>query len=246
MKVSIITVSYNSAATIQATIDSISAQTYSPIEYIVVDGDSTDGTLQCLRDNREKIDVCISEPDRGIYDAMNKGIKVSSGDIIGILNSDDLYLSNKIIETVVNAFKEQETDSVYGDLQYIDGMDTKVLRHWEAGPFEKERFESGWMPPHPAFFVRKSVYNKYGKFDLDFPLAADYELMLRFLYRYEISVSYIPNVLVRMRIGGASNESFTNRIKNFEENYRAWKKNGLNASIRTQVLKRISKLKQYL
>lgn len=246
MKVSIITVSYNSAATIQATIDSVSAQSYNPMEHIVIDGDSTDGTKECIRDNREKIDVWVSEPDSGIYDAMNKGIKAASGDIIGILNSDDLYRDNHVIEKVVNTFKKMGTDAVYGDLQYVDVSNTKVLRHWEAGPFKKEKFKNGWMPPHPAFFVRREVYKEYGMFDLEFPLAADYELMLRLLYKHEVPVSYLPEVLVRMRIGGASNESLKNKFKNFEENYRAWKKNGLKASIRTQVLKRLLKLKQYL
>jgi glycosyltransferase involved in cell wall biosynthesis len=177
---------------------------------------------------------------------MNKGIAVATGDIIGVLNSDDVYADNFVIEDVVKTLSKNNVESCYGDLVYVDSKDTeKVIRYWKAGQFDKEKFKKGWMPPHPAFFAKKSVYEKYGLLDLDFPLAADYELMLRFLYKYEVSTTYIPRVLVKMRAGGTSKPGFYT-LKAIIENYNAWKVNGLKPNPITFVFKPLSKLSQYL
>ncbi len=186
----------------------------------------------------------MSEPDRGIYDAMNKGFKLATGDIIGILNSDDIYADASVVESVVTALSENNADSCYGDLVYVDREDTnKVIRVWNAGNFNRERFEKGWMPPHPTFFVRREVYEKYGLLNLDFPLAADYELMLRFLYKYNVSTTHIPRVLVKMRMGGTSKPGMYT-LGAIRENYQAWKFNGLKYPI-TLLLKPFSKIPQF-
>jgi glycosyltransferase involved in cell wall biosynthesis len=246
MKVSIITVVYNNANTVAAAVESVIHQDYENIEYIIIDGGSDDGTLDILKEYKEHFVTFISEPDEGIYDAMNKGLKIATGDIIGILNADDLYSNNSIIAKVVDEFKGKGGDAIYGDLQYVDKENKKIIRNWKAGSYNRENFKKGWMPPHPTFFVRKEIYRKYGYFNENFKIAADYELMLRFLYKNKISVSYIPEVLVRMRTGGESNSSFANRLQIIREDYKAWKVNDLDAKLYTQVLKRLTKLRQYL
>jgi glycosyltransferase involved in cell wall biosynthesis len=246
MKVSIVTATYNSSETLEDCIKSVASQTYPDIEHIIIDGDSTDGTLDVLKKYEDKIAKIISEPDNGIYDAMNKGLGSATGDIIGILNSDDMYADNSVIESVVSTIAENNVDSCYGDLVYVDQHDTnKVVRHWKSGNFFKERFKRGWMPPHPTFFVKKHIYEQYGIFNLDFPLAADYELMLRFLYKYNVSIAYIPKSLARMRTGGRCHPGILNTSKNMIENYRAWKINGLNPNFFTFLLKPLSKTLQY-
>jgi glycosyltransferase involved in cell wall biosynthesis len=247
MKISLITASFQCAQTIEDCIQSIINQTYPNIEHIIIDGGSKDGTLEVINKYRDKIAKVVSEPDRGIYDAMNKGIKLAIGDIIGIINSDDVVADRTVVETLVKAMSDSNADSCYGDLVYIDreNMD-KVIRYWNAGQFQRERFRNGWMPPHPTFFVKRALYEKYGLFNLDFPVTADYELMLRFLYKYNVSTTYIPKVLVKMRTGGKSRPGLINTAKNMRENYRAWKENGLDASLLTFVMKPLSKATQYL
>ena len=221
MKVSILTATYNSSETLEDCIKSVANQTYPLIEHIIIDGGSTDGTLDVIKKYKNKIAKVISEPDKGIYDAMNKGLRSADGDIIGILNSDDMYADNSVIESVVSTITDNNVDSCYGDLVYVDRDDTaKIKRQWKAGEYKKEKFKKGWMPPHPAFFVKKEMYERYGYLNLDFPLAADYELMLRFLYRYGITTAYIPKVLVKMRAGGTSRPGLYT-IKATIENYRA-------------------------
>jgi len=221
VKVSIITVVYNGKNTIEDCLKSVANQTYPLIEHIIIDGGSTDGTLDVIKKYKNKIAKVISEPDKGIYDAMNKGLRSADGDIIGILNSDDMYADNSVIESVVSTITDNNVDSCYGDLVYVDRDDTaKIKRQWKAGEYKKEKFKKGWMPPHPAFFVKKEMYERYGYLNLDFPLAADYELMLRFLYRYGITTAYIPKVLVKMRAGGTSRPGLYT-IKATIENYRA-------------------------
>lgn len=245
MKVSIITAVLNNRKFIESCINSVQSQTYPNIEHIIIDGGSTDGTLDIIQKYNNKIAKYITEKDNGIYDAMNKGIKTATGDIIGILNSDDMYYNRKVLETVIRTFAEENASSCYGDLVYVEkGNPEKVARYWKSGEFYKERFKKGWMPPHPTFFVRKVIYEKYGLLNLDFPLAADYEIMLRFLYRHEISTSYIPQVLVRMRVGGTSRPGVYT-MKSVFENYRAWKVNGLSYPL-TMLLKPFSKLFQYV
>ena len=246
MRVSIITVVYNNRNTIKDAVESVLNQTYKNIEYIIVDGASTDGTVEIIKSYGDSIDKFISEKDNGIYDAMNKGIKLASGDIIGILNSDDFYVGDNIIEKVVRTFKEQKVDSVYGDLVYVDSKDTnKIVRYWKSKPYKKGLFKKGWHPAHPTFFVKKEIYDKYGIFDLDFKIAADYELMLRFLEKYQISSSYIPEVLVKMRVGGKSNQSIKNIIKANIESYNAWKVNNLKPPFYLPLIKPLKKLKQF-
>ena len=270
MKVSLITVSYNSAKTIADTLKSVQSQTYNDIEYIVVDGNSSDGTIEIVRQFLDSVkDVSqdasqdlpedlinvasqgvvttfLCERDKGIYDAMNKGLALATGDIIGVLNSDDFYCSNDVVEEVVRAFQQNNTDCLYGDLNYVDPIDvTKIVRKWRSGAYRKENFLKGWMPPHPTFFVRKTCYDQFGKFDTQFKSAADYELMLRFLYKESCSAVYLPKVMIHMRAGGVSNVSLKNRIRANKEDRLAWKINGLKPKWFTLLRKPLSKLIQY-
>lgn len=246
MKVSVITVAYNSAKTIRDTIDSVLSQSYEDIEYIVIDGGSKDGTQDIVRSYGSEISHFISEPDKGIYDAMNKGVSMATGDVIGILNSDDVYQDDKVIADVVSEFKSSPIDCVYGDLVYVDETDlNRVIRYWKSGQYHRKAFVNGWMPPHPTFFTTRTSYKAFGLYDTEFRSAADYELMLRFLYKNYCSASYIDRVLVRMRAGGQSNESLVNRIKGNKEDRRAWAKNGLRPRFYTLTMKPLRKLGQF-
>lgn len=247
MKVSVITVTYNSESTIEDTVLSVLNQDYGNIEYIIIDGESKDSTLNILEKYKNRISKIISEKDDGLYYAINKGISLATGDVIGILHSDDFYSSSTILSKVVETFKGRNVDSVYGDLKYVDRINTgKVIRYWKAGKYFDGIFLKGWMPPHPTFFVKAECYKKYGLFNTQFRTSADYELMLRMLHRYKISVEYISEVLVLMRVGGQSNVSLKNRIKANREDRMAWKINGLTPGVFTTILKPISKLRQYL
>lgn len=246
MKVSIITVCFNSEDTIESTIQSVLNQDYSDIEYILVDGKSTDKTILIIEKYRSRIAKFISEKDEGIYFAINKGINYATGDVIGILHADDFYVDAKIISRVVKEFSEKGTDSVYGDLQYVSRINSqKVIRKWKSGPYDSKLFLKGWMPPHPAFFVKRKCYTQFGLFNTLFSISADYELMLRFLYKHKITASYIPEILVKMRTGGKSNVTFKNRMKANKEDRLAWKINDLTAGNLTAILKPLSKLKQF-
>lgn len=246
MKISIITVSFNSVKTIQDAIESVLNQTYKDIEYIIIDGGSTDGTVELVQSYGDKISKFVSERDYGIYDAVNKGIVLASGDIIGILNSDDFYAYNDVLKDVTTAFEsDKEVGIVYGDLIYVNAEDTsKIVRTWKSGDYKKGMFEKGWHPPHPVFFVKRELYEKYGLFNLDLKIAADYELMLRFMHRYSVKSAYIPKVFVKMRVGGESNKSIFNIVKANIECVIAWKINGLGLKPMIFVRKPISKIKQ--
>ena len=266
MKVSIITVSYNSAKTIGDTISSVRKQSYNNIESIVVDGNSTDGTIEIVKQFMDSskdvaqdalqdsakgapqgvVTTFLCERDKGIYDAMNKGLALATGDIIGVLNSDDFYCADDVIEQVVLAFQKNNTDCLYGDLNYVDPIDTsKIIRKWRSGSYRKANFLNGWMPPHPTFFVKKSCYERFGKFDTQFKSAADYELMLRFLFKELCSAQHLSAVLIHMRAGGVSNVSLKNRIRANREDRLAWKVNGLKPKWFTLMRKPLSKLIQY-
>ncbi|MDX2068248.1 MAG: glycosyltransferase family 2 protein [Haliscomenobacter sp.] len=246
MKISIVTPAFNSANTIRHTIESVACQTYPNIEYIIVDGGSRDATAKIVSQYSDVVDLFISEPDRGVYDAMNKGIRAASGDIIAILNSDDFYAHSRVLEQIVATFEESGADSVYGDLQYVDQHDPKqVIRHWESGVFKRRSFLVGWMPPHPAFFVKRVVYQRYGLFNLSLKSSADYELMLRFLYKHQVSAAYVPHVLVRMRSGGMSNATWRCRLRANLEDRLAWKINFIKPKIYTIFLKPLRKLHQF-
>ncbi len=246
MLISIITVSYNSAATIKDTLQSIKRQRHEFIEHIVVDGKSEDDTVAIVRDFGH-VSKLISEPDTGLYDAMNKGIQLASGDIIGILNSDDIYADDSILEKVATSFGDPNVHCVYGDLQYVQANNVnKIIRTWRAGKFIRENFLYGWMPPHPAFFVRREVYNQVGLFNTSLKSAADYEMMLRILYKYEFSAAYIPSVFVKMRSGGISNASLRNRFRANREDAKAWKLINKKPHFFTLYLKPLRKIPQYL
>jgi glycosyltransferase involved in cell wall biosynthesis len=247
MKISIITVSYNSSATIRDTIASVLSQTYTDFEYILVDGNSTDGTLDIIQSYQHPNMRWISEPDKGIYDAMNKGVQMATGDIVGILNSDDFYMHSEVLTKVAHTFKTEQVDSVYSDLAYVDEKDTsKMIRYWKSGAYKEGSFLTGWMPPHPTFFVRREVYQQYNPFDVRLKSAADYELMLRFLHKFKISVAYIPEILVKMRAGGKSNASLKNRLRANREDRLAWEYNKLTPRLYTLLLKPLRKIEQFI
>lgn len=245
MKVSVITAVRNGAETLRGCIESVQKQTI-PSEHIIIDGASTDGTFDIIAQYRSSIAKVISEPDKGIYDGLNKGIRLASGDVIGLLHGDDFYAHDKVLESVVRVFEEQNVDSCYGDLLYVDKNDTdKVIRYWRASGYQPGKFKYGWMPPHPTFFVRREIYEKYGLFNTAFRIAADYELMLRFLEKCRISTYYISEVLIKMRLGGTSNKSLKNLFTKSSEDYKAWKVNNLNGGLHTILLKNFSKIPQF-
>ncbi len=246
MKISIITVSYNSASTIEDTIKSVLAQGYSDLEYIIIDGGSKDGTMDIVNKYTNNIAKVISEKDSGIYDAMNKGIGLATGDVVGILNSDDFYKSNTVLKDVEHCFAQMNADACYGDIEYIDRDDsTKVVRVWKAGEYKKDKLNSGWIPPHPSFFVKREMYVKYGFFNLNFRIAADYELMLRFLLK-GITLGYIPKTLVSMREGGFSGQSYAQRKKGWVELKKAWIVNSVPVPKCFIVRRLLSKITQYI
>lgn len=245
MKISIITATFNSAATIRDTLECVSRQDYNNVEHIIIDGGSTDETLDIVR-QFPHVNKIISEKDEGIYDAMNKGIAACSGDIIGILNSDDIYADNRVISLVAATFATPQVMACYADLQFVqrDNLE-KVVRTWKAGNYNRRSFYYGWMPPHPTFFVRKEVYDKAGIFNKTLKSAADYELMLRILLKYEIPAHYINKVIIKMRVGGMSTASFKNRIKANMQDRMAWKINNLSPHPFTLYLKPVRKLGQF-
>lgn len=243
--ISIITPTFNSETTVRKCLESIKSQRCD-VEHIIIDGGSTDGTPDILAtcSNASRI---VSEPDGGVYEAMNKGIRLATGDIIGILNSDDFYSGPLVLANVAQIFRNPNIDSCYGDLVYVDRMNTaKTVRYWKAGRFDERRFYWGWMPPHPTFFVRRGIYQKYGLFNLSLGSAADYELMLRFLVKHRITTAYIQQVLVIMRAGGISNITLGNRLKANEMDRFAWKVNGLKPYPWTTFIKPLSKIMQFL
>jgi glycosyltransferase len=210
-----------------------------------MDGGSADPTLDIAYRYGNQLRI-YSEPDRGIYDAMNKGIEMARGDIIGILNADDYYPTRDVLSRVEEAFEDESVQACYGDLVYVDEKDTsKVKRYWKAGEYDAKKFYSGWMPPHPTFFVRASVYEKYGLFNLELGTAADFELMLRFLLKHEIKAAYVPMVMVHMRTGGASNASVSNRLAANRNDRKAWQVNGLKPYPWTFTMKPLRKVGQW-
>ena len=228
MKVSLITVCRNVEAVIADTLDSVLAQTHPEIEIIVIDGASTDGTVAILESYRPRLDVLVSEPDTGIYDAMNKGLQRATGEVIGFVNAGDLLMTPDVIAQVAEAFRHSGADAVYGDILMVDADDIhKVHRTWRSGAYHRANFRKGWMPPHVATFFRRQVYAQYGLFNLDLRIAADYEIMLRFLYKHQVSAVHMPVNLVRFRLGGMSNGSLAHIMKANREVRRSWGMNGL-------------------
>ncbi len=265
MKLSIITATYNSAETLRDCLKCIKGQTTADIEHILIDGASTDGTLELIKDycsysaprdpHSSPLSRYISEPDNGIYDAMNKGVNLATGEVIGILNSDDFYPDHDTLAKVAQVFEDPQVDVCYGDLLYVaeksgeareeKGEGFKIVRYWRSGGFTPGKFYWGWMPPHPTFFVRKSVYDRYGLYNLNLGSAADYEIMLRFLLKHRVKAAYIPEVLVHMRTGGVSNATVNNRIQANIMDRKAWEVNDLKPYPWTMLLKPIRKIPQW-
>ena len=245
MKVSIITVVYNNQSTIDYAIRSVLSQDYPNIEYIVVDGNSTDATVEKIQNYKKNITHFISEPDKGIYDAMNKGLKLATGDIIGILNSDDFYADNNIISSIVNEFQEKKIDLVFGDIVFVKPENlNKITRYYSSDNFHPRKFAWGWMPAHPSCFLKQEIYKKYGYFKTDYKIAADYEIITRFMAKYGISYSYIPKVFVKMRTGGVSSANLkSNWILN-KEIVRACRENGIETNMPKVLLKYFTKIFQ--
>jgi len=247
LKISIITITYNSESTVEDTIKSVVTQDFPNVEYLIVDGLSKDKTLDVVNRYAQYIDKVVSEKDKGLYDALNKGIKLASGDVIGMLHSDDVYANTQVISKIAQQFAMDPTvEAVYADLVFVDRTDTdKVLRTWKAGSYEPDAFKKGWMPPHPTFFVKKSVYERLGGFNLDLKLSADYELMLRLIHKNKVKVAYLPETIVKMRMGGISNTSFFVKLKANMEDKMAWKINDIKPGMFTTFIKPLKKLGQY-
>ena len=243
MKISIITATFNNEQTITKTLESVAFQDYHNIEQIIIDGGSTDNTLKIV-EKFNHISKIISERDNGIYYALNKGILLSTGAIIGFLHADDFFVSSSILSKISLNFKKFSADAVYGDLDYVAFNNThKIIRHWKSNLFETKMLRKGWMPPHPTFYVKKEVFEKLGKFDTDYNISADYELILRFLSN-NIEVKYIPEVFVKMRLGGISNRNLKNIIRKSKEDYKAIKKNKI-GGIYTLFNKNFLKIHQF-
>lgn len=247
MKVSIVTAVYNRVATVADTIESVLNQSYKNIEYIVVDGMSSDGTQEVVAKYADRIDRHVREKDHGIYDALNKGIRLATGDIVGLLHADDFFADTEVISRIVATFDNYpETMGTYGDLNYVDAKDkSRLIRRWRSGDYQPQKFRTGWMPPHPTVYLRRKCYLDHGLFRDDFKLAADYELLLRMMFVHRIPIRYIPKTLVCMRVGGKSNASLANRLTANREDARAWKVNGLHPPVGLRILKPLRKLSQY-
>ncbi|NRD23226.1 glycosyltransferase [Winogradskyella litoriviva] len=248
MKISIITATYNSASTIKTCIESVLGQTYNNIEYIIVDGGSKDNTLDYIKEKAKKHSEIVysSEPDKGIYDALNKGIKKASGDIIGFVHSDDFLADNTIIEEIVEVFKSKNVDGVYGNLHYVALENTdRVIRNWESKPFQIKLLSQGWMPAHPTLYLKKELYDKHGDFNLSYKIAADYDFILRIFKQEHLKFYFLPKTVVKMRVGGASNRSLKNIVQKTKEDYRAIKTNNVGSWV-TIFIKNVSKFRQFV
>ena len=246
MRVSVVTVCFNSADTIEDTIRSVREQEYEHIEHIIVDGGSTDGTQDIVGRYNGRIKKFISEPDRGIYDAMNKGLRLATGDIVAFLNADDVYTSPTVIGDIVDAMHAEQADGVYGDLVYVGCQNSnRIVRYWRAGEYQAKGFYRGWVPPHPTFFCRTSLYRELGGFDPAYRIAGDFELMLRFIEKNGIRVQYVPKPLVRMRAGGRA-KRIRGIIQGNREIIQAFHNNGMEFSSRFFCTKLIRRVRQFL
>lgn len=226
MLISVITVSFNSANTIADTIRSVAGQKHPDIEHLVIDGLSTDDTVKVVETNRHSRLLLRSEPDAGIYDAMNKGLNSATGEIIGFLNADDVFADTEVLARIANAFEaDQCAEACFGDLVYVTEDNCRVVRHWKSRQYLKGIFAQGWCPAHPTFYIRRTALDRLGQFDLNYSLAADVEFMMRYLERGGLTAIYIPRIQVRMRIGGATNKSWRNIVRQNCEILQALKKN---------------------
>ena len=246
MKISIVTVAYRAENTIGAALASVAQQTWAPLEHVVVDGASPDGTLVEINAHKNDAMVIVSEPDEGIYDALNKGFSLATGDVVGIVHADDILADNDVLEHVADAFTDPLVDAVYGDLDYVAKDDPqRIIRHWLAGECSDVKLRRGWMPPHPTLFLRRRVFENLGLFDTSFRIAADYDLILRYFGAGSVRSAYIPRVLVKMRVGGESNRSLGSIVEKSREDYRALRRNGV-GGLSALVMKNVSKIPQFL
>ena len=227
MKITVITVAFNSAQTISDTLDTVAGQLHPDVEHLIMDGASKDDTVDIVRRHHNPRIRLISEPDKGIYDAMNKSFALASGDIVGFLNSDDFYADDQVLERVAKAFEDPTVDVCYGDLVYVSQDKSRVVRYWKSRPFRKGDFAKGWCPAHPTFYIRKSLLSRLGPFDLSYKLGSDVEFMMRYLERGHVKAAYIPHVQVRMRVGGATNQSWRNIAQQNREIFAGLRKNGV-------------------
>lgn len=245
LKISVITVCFNSEATIGQTIQSVNQQTYPNIEHVFIDGASKDDTLAVIERESRVNRVVVSEPDKGIYDALNKGITAASGDVVGFLHADDFYAKPDVLEKIAFGFVSPNIGGVYGDLHYVSQSDTtKVIRHWQTREFSPARLRRGWMPPHPTLYVRKSFYERIGFFDTRYRIAADYFSILQLFSDPTFHTIYIPEILMKMRTGGTSNRSLNNIFRKSHEDYDALRRSGVGGSL-TLVLKNLRKIGQF-
>jgi glycosyltransferase involved in cell wall biosynthesis len=244
IRVSLITVTYNAESTIERCIRSVIAQKYQNIEYIVIDGASTDSTLQIINRYAQNIKIIVSEPDKGMYDALNKGIRLATGDVTGILNADDYFASDDILADVATAFMYSNADVLYGNLDFVDVNET-IIRKWRTKAYKRGDFDWGWMPAHPTFYCRTSLFNSLGFYSLEYGTAADYELMLRFMHKTKVNAYFLNKVMVKMQCGGMSNKSPVNRINAWKFDLKAMRNNGIRFSFIALVMKPIRKIGQY-
>ncbi len=243
--ISIITSVYNKKNYIQHSIDSFGAQSLSNKDHIVIDGNSSDGTKEFLLENKSYFSTFISEKDFGVYDALNKGFKLAKGEVVGLLHSDDLYANKNVLKKISKIFSDPKIDIVYGDLDYVyKDNPSKIIRHWSAGEFSLDKLKLGWMPPHPTFFIRKKILNQIGFFDTRYKIAADYDFMLRALTQKNIKVVYLPEVLIKMRVGGISNRSLKNILLKSYEDYQIIRHHKI-GGIGTLLCKNLSKISQF-
>lgn len=240
MKISIITICYNSVTTLGDTLASVAAQDYPDVEHIVIDGGSTDGTQALVEREGGHVKVFVSEPDKGIYDAMNKGLGLASGEVIGFLNSDDTFADGQVLLRVAAAFADRMIEACFGDLLYVTEDNQSVVRYWKSRPFVPGSFARGWAPAHPTFYIRRSALERLGGFDFSYRLAADTELMMRYLEKGGVRTAYIPQVQVRMRVGGATNRSLRNIFRQNQEIFLALKENGVPYSLISFMLHKLA------
>ncbi|MCA9131729.1 MAG: glycosyltransferase [Planctomycetales bacterium] len=245
-RITTVTAVYNRSATIQSAVESVQRQSYTNREYITIDGMSSDGTSEIIQRFSCAITRSIREPDRGIYDALNKGIRAATGDIVGFLHADDMLADESVLERIADRFARGDCDAVYGDLVYVDAQEPgRVIRYWKSGDYSLNRFQWGWMPPHPTVYVRKEIYQQYGSYRTDLGTAADYECMVRLMVGHQIRVAYIPEIFVKMRVGGKSNASLKNRLSANRQDRQAWIENGLAPPRALRLTKPLSKIPQY-
>lgn len=245
LTISVITAVLNRAGTIGESLASVHAQTWPWVEHILIDGGSTDGSLELIQSRRDRLALLVSEPDGGIYEALNKGLALATGGVVGLMHSDDFYPHTQVLERVARIFDDPAVDGVYGDLDYVSRSDpSRIIRHWRSGAYQPSRLARGWMPPHPTLFLRRTVIEQWGGFDTTFRIAADYDAILRYLALGHIRLAYVPEVLVKMRLGGESNRSLTHVLRKSREDYIALRRNNV-GGVGALIWKNMSKLRQF-